>query len=38
MPKDAHPEALMEPLRVTLDPSSQPVGVAVVLDRTGEVA
>ena len=35
--KEARPEAVVEPLRVKLDPGSKTSGVAVVNDRTGEV-
>ena len=35
--KEARPEAVVEPLRVKLDPGSKTSGIAVVNDRTGEV-
>ncbi len=35
--KEARPEAVVEPLRVKLDPGSKTSGVAVVNDHTGEV-
>lgn len=35
--KEARPEAVLEPLRVKLDPGSKTSGIAVVNDQTGEV-
>src|SRR5712691_10139124 len=35
--KDARPEAVVQPLRVKLDPGSKTSGIAVVNDTTGEV-
>jgi 5-methylcytosine-specific restriction endonuclease McrA len=35
--KEARPEAVVEPLRVKLDPGSKTSGIAVVNDHTGEV-
>ncbi|EFH81303.1 RNA-guided endonuclease IscB [Ktedonobacter racemifer] len=35
--KEARPEAVVEPLRVKLDPGSQTSGIAVVNERSGEV-
>ena len=35
--KDTLPEAVVEPLRVKLDPGSKTSGIAVVNERTGEV-
>src|SRR5258708_20927945 len=35
--KEARPAAVVEPLRVKLDPGSKTSGVAVVNDRAGEV-
>ena len=37
MLKDARPEAVVEPLRVKLDPGSKTSGIAVVNNHTGEV-